>query len=173
MMMRRRERQITDAGAIDSIITECTCMRLGMMDEEGVYIVPLSFGYETKEADGTYNDEVQRTFYFHGAREGRKARCIDKGGDEGVAVSFEMDCGYALKTADIACKHSAYYKSVMGTGIVQLVEDSEAKKHALNLIMEHTAGKGGWDFPVAMLSHVAVWRLAVTSISCKANEPSG
>lgn len=195
MMMRRRERQVTDEDVIDGIIEECTCCRLGMIDEEGVYIVPMSFGYDAGEdkADKEQDESDikkeekdtarkgegrRRTLFFHGSREGRKARCLEgsssndgEEGKGGVAVSFEMDTGYLLKRADMACGHSAYYKSIMGKGIMQCVEDEAEKRKALNLIMEHTAGKGDWEFPAAMLHHVAVWKLEVEEISCKVNMP--
>lgn len=163
MAMRRKERQVTDDGIINSIIMECDCCRLGFIDEEGVYIVPMSFGFETKEKSG-------RIFYFHGASEGRKASCLKHCIDACIPISFELDCGHGIKRAETACGHSAYYKSVMGRGNAAYINDNSEKARALNLIMEHEAGKGGWDFPAAMLSHTAVFSLAVTQICCKANE---
>lgn len=163
MMMRRKERQVTDAAEIDSVIADCDCCRLGFIDEEGVYIVPMSFGFE--------NTGGVRTFYFHGAREGRKARCIEQCTKSGTLASFELDTAHEIKTADTACKHSSYYKSVMGTGRAEYIESNSEKLRALNLVMEHNTGKGGWQIPDAMLSHVLVFRLEVQTISCKEHTP--
>lgn len=163
MMMRRKERQVTDDEAIDSIIMECDCCRLGFVDEEGVYIVPMSFGFE--------NTDGVRTFYFHGSKEGRKARCIANCTKTSSPVTFELDTAHQIKTADTACKHSTYYKSVMGAGRAECIEDSGEKLHALNLIMKQMTGKDGWQIPNAMLLHVSVFRLTVQSISCKAHTP--
>ena len=57
------------------IILACSCCRLGFCDEGGAYIVPLNFGYEERGG--------KRTFYFHGAREGRKMELIKAGGPVG------------------------------------------------------------------------------------------
>lgn len=66
--MRRKDREVTDPERIDAIIRACHCCRLGFYDNGEVYIVPLDFGYDEKEG--------KRTFYFHGAKEGRKMDCI-------------------------------------------------------------------------------------------------
>lgn len=66
--MRRKDREVTDPERIDAIIRACHCCRLGFYDNGEVYIVPLDFGYDEKEG--------KRTFYFHGAKEGRRMDCI-------------------------------------------------------------------------------------------------
>lgn len=173
MNMRRKERQITDDKVIDAVIMQCDCCRLGFLDEEGVYIVPLSFGFETIDNGGEAAEGNSRVFYFHGAREGRKALCIACSIENNVEVAFELDCAHAIKRGETACAHSAYYKCVMGTGKISHIEENSCKKHALNLIMEHETGKGDYDFPSPMLSRVSVFSLTVTQISCKANLPCG
>lgn len=70
IIMRREDREVTDPMKITEIISRCTCCRIGFNDDGEVYIVPLNFGYETKE--NTY------VFYFHGANEGRKIDLIQK-----------------------------------------------------------------------------------------------
>ena len=66
--MRRKDREVTDDYQIDTIITSCNCCRLGFYDQDSVYIVPLSFGYEKKA--GT------RIFYFHSAKQGKKIQLM-------------------------------------------------------------------------------------------------
>ena len=66
--MRRKDREITDDYQIATIITSCNCCRLGFYDQDNVYIVPLSFGYEKKA--GT------RIFYFHSAKQGKKIQLM-------------------------------------------------------------------------------------------------
>ena len=95
--IRRQERAVTDAQQIEAILQKCTCCRLGFNDNGEIYIVPLNFGY--RWADGTC------TLYFHGAPEGRKAALL-KGRPH---VGFELDCGYALQSAETACGYSARY----------------------------------------------------------------
>ena len=63
--MRRKDREVTDFKKIVSILNDCDCCRLGLVDERGLaYIVPMNFGTET--------DGERLTLYFHCANEGKK-----------------------------------------------------------------------------------------------------
>ena len=63
--MRRKDREIKD---IDSVLKRTRVLRLALREGEGVYIVPLHFGYEND--GGTY------TFWMHSAKEGHKLDLI-------------------------------------------------------------------------------------------------
>ena len=155
--MRRKDREVTDFTKIENIISRCTCCRIGFYDDGEVYIVPLNFGYETK--DDTY------VFYFHGAKEGRKIDLIHKS----PKVGFEMDTDFAIYTHDetnIACNYTARFQSVVGSGIMSIVSETEEKKLGLSLLMEHNAGKQEWIFDEKMIHAVTVFKLEVTKMSC-------
>lgn len=152
--MRRKDREVTDPKMIEDIIGRCTCCRVGFQDEGEVYIVPLNFGF--KKGDNY-------TFYFHGAKEGRKIGLIQNSNQ----VGFEMDTNYLLHEADIACGYSARFQSVIGNGVVSMIDDLEEKRNALSIIMEHNTGKKDWTFDDKMLQAVAVFQLEVTKLSCK------
>ena len=156
--MRRKDREVTDFMKIENIISRCTCCRIGFCNDGEVYIVPLNFGYEVK--DDTY------TFYFHGAKEGRKIDLIKKN----PVVGFEMDTDYALKEADTACGYSARFQSVIGTGVVSIVSDSDEKEKGISLLMEHNTGKRNWVFDEKMMNAVTIFKLEVTKMSCKEHE---
>ena len=153
--MRRKDREVTDRDKIEEIIRGCQCCRIALADGKGAYIVPLNFGY----------DQERGALYFHGAGEGRKIDLIRKNGYAG----FEMDMGHELVTAEKACGYSFLYQSIVGEGRIALVEDVEEKRHGLDCIMEHIAGKGGWEYPDAMLRAMAVIRLDVETLSAKAH----
>lgn len=153
--MRRKDREITDPEKIEDIIKRCTCCRIGFNDDSEVYIVPLSFGYELKDA--------KYTFYFHGASEGRKIDLIQTRPEAG----FEMDTNYALNEADIACGYSARFQSIIGNGTMSMVTGEDAKLYGLSLIMEHYTGKKEWEFDADMVKEAAVFKLEVSKMSCK------
>ena len=44
--MRRANRQITDPAEVRALIERCHTVRVGAVDEDGVFVVPLNFGYE-------------------------------------------------------------------------------------------------------------------------------
>ena len=155
--MRRKDREVLDEVKIDKFIRNCDCCRIGFYDKENneVYIVPLNFGYS--------HVDNKRVFYFHGAKEGRKIELISKT----KKVSFEMDSNHELIVGKMACDYSERYQSVMGTGLISFVEDKDEKIAALNEIMFQSTGKKDWDFPEPMLNGVAVFKIEVTSLSCK------
>ena len=41
--MRRKDREVTDFDKMMEILSACDCCRLGLVDENGAYIVPLNF----------------------------------------------------------------------------------------------------------------------------------
>lgn len=153
--MRRKDREVTDPEKIRDIISKCHCCRLGFNDQGKVYIVPLNFGFQ--ESGGKY------VFYFHGAKAGRKIDLIRENG----YAAFEMDTNYLLHEADTACEYSARFQSVMGSGAVSFVEDTEEKKEALRIIMEHNTGKKEWEFPDKMLHATCIFKLEAEECSCK------
>lgn len=153
--MRRKDREVTDRDKIREIISKCHCCRLGFNDHGRVYIVPLNFGFQ--EEGGKY------VFYFHGAKAGRKIDLIRENG----YAAFELDTNYMLNEADTACEYSARFQSVMGSGTVSFVEDTEKKKEALRAIMKHNTGKDEWEFPYKMLGATCIFMLEAEELSCK------
>lgn len=83
------------------------------------------------------------------------------------SVGFELDGNYELIEGDTACKHSARFQSVIGTGNVTFVEEPKEKQAALQSIMLHNTGKDHWDFPDAMLHGICIFKLEVKTLSCK------
>ena len=153
--MRRKDRQVLDSEKIDNIIFSCHCCRLGFIDDNNVYIVPLNFGYE--------NIDKKRIFYFHSSAEGKKIRLIKNQ----KSVGFELDTNYQLNEAKTACEYSAKFQSVIGIGNIFLIESFEEKIYALKQIMFHNTGKHQWDFPAEVIKKMAIFKLEVVSLSCK------
>jgi len=151
--MRRNDREIKDIKEINGIIRRCRVCRLAMCDDGQPYIVPLNFGY-----DG-------RFLYFHAAPEGRKIDIIKRNN----RVGFEFDILHDIVTAEQACKWGAKYESVMGSGTAEIVDDLEAKKEALQLIMRQY-GNGTWDFKEEILKKTLVLRVRILEISGKARK---
>ena len=156
--MRRKDREITDISKIYDIISKCHCCRVGFNDDGDIYIVPLNFGY-TVEGE-------KITFYYHGAHEGRKIDLIRTAPN----VGFEMDTNYKLNEAEVACEFSARFQSIIGNGVISLIEDVEEKKHGLDIIMQHVSGRGGWDYPEQMVKNMSVMKLEVEEMACKEHE---
>ena len=153
--MRRKDREITDINCIAAFLAKEQILRIAFYDEGDIYIVPVNYGYSYDE---------QYTFYFHGAKAGRKYELAKKT----PKVGFEIDGDYTLLTGEMACDFSATFQSVIGTGTLSIVENTEEKIKGLNAIMQQTTSKEEWDYSKEMLEAVAVFRLDVDKMSCKA-----
>jgi nitroimidazol reductase NimA-like FMN-containing flavoprotein (pyridoxamine 5'-phosphate oxidase superfamily) len=153
--MRRSDREVTSPEKIRDIIDRCTCCRVGFNDNGSVYIVPLNFGFT--EEQGAY------TLYFHGANAGRKKELAESGPE----VGFEMDTNYQLNEGEKACNYSARFQSVIGNGKIEIIRGAEERQQALREIMRHVTGKADWTFDPKMLDAVAVFKLTVSTMSCK------
>ena len=157
--MRRRDREITDNKKIKEIIKACDCCRLGLNDNGKVYIVPLNFGF-TEENE-------KYTFYFHGAKTGRKLDIIKQNNNAG----FELDTNHQIYTkGDKACDYTARFQSIIGNGKITIIENSNEKMKALLELMKHNTGKSEWEFDERMIKAVTVFKLEVEEMSCKEHE---
>ena len=153
--MRRKDREVKDFGRIADIVKDCDCCRLGLVDGNEAYIVPMNFGFDT--ADG------KLSLYFHCASEGRKLDLLGRN----ELVSFEMDTKHALTTGERGCDWSFQYQCVMGTGRVTALTERDEKILALNKIMSHYSNRDNWEFDDRYLSVVTILKLSVETLSCK------
>ena len=153
--MRRKDREVTDNCEINKIINSCQIIRLAFADVVAPYIVPLNSGFEEKDG--------KRTFYFHGAKEGRKLDLIKKLGVAG----FEADSDTEIYGGREACTYSSTFQSVIGYGKGETVEDKAEKIHGLNAIMAHYVPGKSFEFSDGNVKAVQVFKLEVREISAK------
>lgn len=153
--MRRNDREITEQNKMMEILSACECCRLGLIDENGAYIVPLNFGYE--EVEGKI------FLYFHGAAAGKKFDLIRMQ----KKASFELDRKHQLIEGETACTYSYLYQSIMGNGKIQILNNYEEKIHALRMLMSHYSDKKDWNFKKEQVEKIAVIKMEVTNWSCK------
>ena len=159
--MRRTNRQITDPAEVRALVERCHTVRVGAVDEDGVFVVPLSFGYEWVGG--------RLVLYLHSASEGRKAEAFSRG----PRVAIEMDVELGVITGDYACAYSFSYQSIMGSGLISPVANVDEKRRALELIMRHMAPdapcgpSGEFSFPGDAVERVAIFRIDVDELAAK------
>lgn len=151
--MRRKEKEITSLKEIEGIIKRAKVCRIGLVDGDEPYIVPVCFGYEGN------------ALYFHSAPEGRKIDLIRKN----RRVCFEIDIDVEIVSGEKPCRWAAKYRSVMGTGKAIILEKDEDKVQGLSAIMRHYSPDiSGLEFE--KLDAVAVVKV---EIDCIAGKKSG
>jgi nitroimidazol reductase NimA-like FMN-containing flavoprotein (pyridoxamine 5'-phosphate oxidase superfamily) len=148
--MRRKDKEITDGVKVESIIRRSTVCRLAMVDENRPYIVPLCFGYK------------DNALYFHSARSGRKIDVLKKNN----AVCFEFDVDYEPIKADNACEWGMKYESVIGFGKASFIDDVEAKREALDIIMQQYS-KGVFTYPDVKLKNTVIIKVEIGHMTGK------
>lgn len=151
--MRRKERQIENRADIDAFINRSPVCRLGMVDDDMPYIVPMSFGY-----DG-------HAFYFHSALKGRKIDVLKRN----PRVCFELDESGDLIRGEKACSWSVLFRSVIGTGRAEFIEDDSEKRRALDVLMNHYSEEAPKEFAYSdkALKAVCIFRVVIETITGK------
>lgn len=155
--MRRKEREITNKEELEAILKACKICTLAVWEKEGPYIVPLNYGY-------TYtNDKL--TLFFHSAPEGRKVSAMK----QHPFVSFNMYCNSELVSGgEVACKYTYKFQSITGEGKVVFIEDPQAKRDGLDILMQHqTNNKKTFTYEDKSLKAITVFKIEVTSFSGK------
>jgi len=151
--MRKKEKEITEASAIEAIIKKSLVCRLALSYNDSPYIVPLCFGYR------------DRVLYFHGSLKGKKIGIIKKNQN----ICFEFDINTEIVKAEDACYWSMKYRSVIGFGKAQLLEDIEEKRKALNIIMSQYSDRT-FQFDDAILKKTFVIKVEIESMTGKQSE---
>lgn len=152
--MRRKDREITDVHKIIEILKQCDVCRIGMIDNDRVYVVPMSFGFE-------FNDP-ELAFYFHGAREGKKIDLLKI--NQTVCLEFDTNC--ELVEGKTGCSYSAHYQSVIAQGRPEFL-DGDDKRKGLDLLMAQYTGRSDFTYPQKMLDGMAVYKVTITEITAK------
>jgi uncharacterized protein len=152
--VRRKDREVTEIMDLLQIITQCKVCRIAMQDQEGLYIVPMNFGF-SYEGD-------QLVLFFHSAKEGRKINALK----ENSNICFEMDCEHRLITDDVVCEYGYSFKSIIGKGKAIFIDDVEEKKVALSMLMKHQTGQD-FSFEDRMTNTVIVFKIVVDQFAGK------
>lgn len=151
--MRKANRAITDLDEIKTLIDSCDTIRLGFVDGDEAYIVPLSFGFEAENGEFT--------FYVHGAKAGRRHTLAKKSGR--VCVEADVCSGFVELEQG---SQTADYKSFIGYGEISTVTGEEAVK-ALTLLCRH-CGFDEMGCPEAVVNSTSVEKIVVRAFSGKA-----
>jgi len=148
--MRRSEREITDEGEIDGILSRAAVCRVAMCRDGEPYLVPLCFG-----RDGD-------RLYFHCAREGLKLDILR----ENPRVCFEVEDGVEVVDTGRPCDWRMTYRSVIGFGQATIVEDPSEKRYALNVLVGHYSA-GPYEFPDDEIERTGIIRIDIERMTGK------
>ena len=149
--MRRTDKEITNRREIDTILSKATICRIGLVDNNVAYIVPLNFGYKNS------------CLYFHSTPIGKKIELITKNN----TICFEVDIDHEIIDSGIPCKWSSKYSSVIGYGKARFITDSAQKKDALNIIIDNYSPGTSYNFPEKNLHEITIIKIEITQMTGK------
>ena len=152
--MTKRERQVTDPEQILHILDTAKVVHLGLSVNDEPYVVPMNYGYTMEEG--------KLTLYLHSAVRGKKLDMIQANSK----VFFEIDCDRMPFEGRVPCQYGMVYSSIMGRGTATLVDDVEAKKQAMTILMKTQTGKD-FSFNDRLVSIVTVIRIDVSEYTAK------
>ena len=152
--MRRQEKSIHDPDALRDLLRRGQVCRLGLVDRDRAYIVPMNYGY------------ADNCLYFHSAREGKKVELLKTGGH----VCFEVDLDHALQPGERGCAWTMHFQSVIGYGRVSFLETEAEKRAGLGVIMAQYAPGSHWEFSESDMKRVLVFKLTIEEMSGKASK---
>ncbi len=152
--MRKKEKEVSDINAIESIISASDVCRIAFADGNIPYIVTMNFGYVAG---------IEKRLYFHCANEGRKLDMVRKNN----YVCFEMDCDHRLIEGNMACEFTMKYMSVVGYGYISIVKEYGEKIEGFNSIMSHYTKRAGPDYDERIFEKTIILRLDIQEITGK------
>jgi len=150
--MRRQDKEIKDIAAIEEILSNATVCRLGLCEGDWPYVVPLCFGYK------------DNALYFHCSPQGKKLDILRKNNN----VCFEVDINSRVIKADKACDFGMKYKSVIGFGKAEFIEEVESKRKALDVIMQQYS-KDTFEYPAKTIENIVVIKIEIETMTGKAS----
>ena len=161
--MRQAGRQLRSAGQLHDVVEACQTVRIACADEEGLFIVPMSFGYDWADPEEIGADEPRLALWVHSAGAGRKADAFDRE----PRVAIEMDVQDGVIAGTYACAYSYAYRSIMGTGTIHRIQGTEAKRYGLTRIMQHLAPEASAGFTDQALARTNIYCIDIDHFTGK------
>ena len=152
--MRRSDREVTEKSELINILEKGDSCHIALCDGDTPYLITMNYGYE-------WTDNL--IIYLHCAKEGRKIDIIKKN----PKVCFSVDTGHELVVSETACGWGMKYKSVVGNGTIEIIENNAEKLKGLNLLMQHYSGKSDFTYEEKMLQATALLRIKIVDITGK------
>lgn len=161
--MRQAGRQLRSAGQLHDVVEACQTVRIACADEEGLFIVPMSFGYDWADPEEIDADEPRLALWVHSAGAGRKADAFDRE----PRAAIEMDVQDGVIAGTYACAYSYAYRSIMGTGTIHRIQGTEAKRYGLTRIMQHLAPEASAGFTDQALARTNIYCIDIDHFTGK------
>jgi uncharacterized protein len=151
--MRRKEREISDKKELLEILDSASVCRIALNDDVP-YIVPLSYGY-------TWKDRLE--LYFHSATNGKKMELLK----QDKRAGFEIDTGNSIVKSESPCDWGTKYRSIIGKGTIEWIDDPILMEQAMDRIMDHYGHQGKPSYGDGAFDKVRIFKLVASELAGK------
>ncbi len=149
--MRKASQEITDRSILEDILSQSKLCRLAMIDNGVPYLLPFNYGYDNN------------IIYIHSAPIGKKIKLLK----ENPYVCFEIEQKADIAKNEIACKWATTYRSIVGYGNIEIVNDFAQKQRALEIIMAHNGAPDLIAFQEKQVNAVVILKLPIDKLTGK------
>jgi uncharacterized protein len=149
--MRRNDKEITDRQIIEEILSRSEICRIAMVDGNRPYIVPVNYGYSNG------------AIYIHGANQGKKIDLLKMNN----RVCFEIEQKSEIVKSETSCGWTTRYRSLIGTGTIEFITDSEQKKKGLDIIMAQYGKTQNNQYNDLQVEIIVILKLNIEQITAK------
>jgi len=156
--VRRRDREIADFDEVIAVMKRCKVCHVAFHCDEYPYVVPMNFGMRVVGHDVT--------LFFHGAKVGKKHDLLKRDN----RVGFVMEDARSIVTGpDVgACECTMEFDSVMGTGVMDYVDDADKVESLHAILSQYSVSEGdNYHFHDEVVPSISVLELRVHSLSAK------
>lgn len=145
------QKPIQDQQQIEEILSNAKFIRLALAEDNTPYIVPMSFGYK------------DNAIYLHSSPKGKKIEILKKNNK----VYFELDTDAEIVPADDPCKYNVHYRSVIGSGRAEILENYDKKIEGLAVLSEHYGKEGPFKFEEKKVRNLCVIKVKIEKMTGK------
>ena len=149
--MRKANQEITDKAIIEEILQNSKICRIGISDNRFPYVLPFNYGYKDNQ------------IYIHCALTGKKIDLLK----ENANVCFEIEQTAEIVKNDRACKWASTYRSIVGYGKIEILDDYSQKQKGLEIIMAHNGSPDLIEFEPKQVDSVLILKLTIDSLTGK------
>lgn len=155
--MRRSDREIADLDEIIEVMKRCKVCHVAFHCDDYPYVVPMNFGMSVEGHDVA--------LFFHGAKTGKKHDLLKQNNQ----VGFVMEDAHSIVTGPSvgACECTMEFESVMGTGVMDYVEDRQVEALQTLLNQYNVSEGNNYHFHDEVVPAISVLKLTVHSLSAK------
>lgn len=149
--MRKANQEIKDTSIIQEILRTSKICRIGMIDNGLPYVLPFNYGYDKNQ------------IYIHCAPIGKKIDLLRAN----PTVCFEIEQKADILKNEKACKWATSYRSIIGYGKIDILNDYSQKQRGLEIIMAHNGSPDSIDFEPKQVDSVLILKLEINSMTAK------